>query len=178
VNDRERRLGRQNEDTTALLGAVDHLVGAGRPFREDDDVAGLEVALAAGSSEARLSGDDDQPLLAAVFVVIGPRSFPGRQLVETTAEKTAAQASADRSSQVAETVAVALRIPPMVVEQVEDVDALMLCGPNGSVSAACGPAEGADREGGQRRRSAPYDEEAHSGHADVLHSRAITFRFS
>jgi hypothetical protein len=103
-------------------------VGTGRSLREDDDVAGLEPVLAVRSSEARRSGDDDQPLLAAVFVVVRPRSFPGRQLVETAAEKTAAEALADGRSQVAETVAVALRVPPTVAEQVEDVDALMLCG--------------------------------------------------
>jgi hypothetical protein len=104
-------------------------VRTGRPLGEDDDVAGLELVLAVGSPQDWLSGDDDQPLLAALFVVIRPRALPRRQLVETAAEKTAAEALADGGAQVAEPIAVARRVPLMVVEQVEDVDALMLCGP-------------------------------------------------
>jgi hypothetical protein len=97
-----------------------------RPFRKDDDVARLQLLLALRAPDDRRTGDDDQPLLATLLVVIRPRALSRRKLVETRAQQSAAEAFADSRSQMAETVAVVLCVPRVLVEQVEGVDSLML----------------------------------------------------
>src|SRR5262249_42731922 len=55
--------------------------------REEDDVAGLEHALALGRPHRRLPAQDDDGLLVAVMEVVEHLRLPGRQLVQAHGER-------------------------------------------------------------------------------------------
>jgi hypothetical protein len=51
-------------------------------LREADEVARLERVLAAGMAQRRPPGDDEEPLLVPVLVVVGEAADPGREVVD------------------------------------------------------------------------------------------------
>src|SRR4051812_15318284 len=58
---------------------------AGRPAREEDDVARRQLVHAVGVANGRRAVDDQHPLLLAVLVVIRAQGLARRQLVEARA---------------------------------------------------------------------------------------------
>jgi hypothetical protein len=54
--------------------------------------------------------------------VVRPGAFPRLELVEAAAQQAGAETLADGRAQVTKTGAVVLRVPLVLVEQVEDVD--------------------------------------------------------
>src|SRR5215218_829030 len=59
VDERERRLGGEDQDPAGLSGAVDQLVGAVGSLRADRHVSGLELALAVWPAQAGPAGNGD-----------------------------------------------------------------------------------------------------------------------
>lgn len=117
-----RGLGREDENPAGLIRTIDDLVPARRPLRKHRDIAGLQLALSVGSAQRRPAGDGDEPFLAADFVVVGPRLFARRELVEAAAEKTGPEALTDNADSVAVAGAVVLAVPFLLAEEIEDVD--------------------------------------------------------
>jgi hypothetical protein len=66
------------------------------PFREADDVTRAELVLALRVAERRSAGDDEQPFLVAVLVVVRERPLARLDLVEARAELDAADPLSDR----------------------------------------------------------------------------------
>jgi hypothetical protein len=110
------------------MRAVDHLVRAARPLDEADDVAGLELALALRRPKRRRAGDDHEPLLVAVLVVVGPRSLARRQLVERGSDLGGVETRADAGHPPVEAVRPPLVLPLVAVE-VEDLHDARSYGP-------------------------------------------------
>src|SRR3954451_23027029 len=109
--DRRLILGREHHDTDRLVAAVEHLVRARGPRREADDVAALEGLLALGVAQDDRPVEDDQPLLAAVLVVVRADALAGRQLVDRRAHLR----GADPRSEAVGPGAVALRVLGVVL---------------------------------------------------------------
>ena len=63
--------------------------------REEGAVPGLELALALGCAQGRPAGEDDQPLLLGVLVVVRADAQAGRELVDRQAELLPADERAD-----------------------------------------------------------------------------------
>jgi len=91
------------------------------PLGKDRNVADVKLPFAFGAAQIRTPTHDDQPFLAALLVVVGPRSFAGRKLVQACAEHASTQAVADGGAEMAKAVAVIFSIPLVLAEQVEDV---------------------------------------------------------
>ena len=77
------------------LAAIEQSVRAGGAFREADEIAGLELILAVRVAQGRRSGQDQQPLLAPVDVVVGLGSLAGIQLHHRPVEPVGAQERAE-----------------------------------------------------------------------------------
>jgi len=76
-------------------------VSACRPLGEGDDVAWLELVLALRVAQGRVPSDDEEPLLAAVLVVIGKAALARRKLVDRRADQRGAELRREAASAVA-----------------------------------------------------------------------------
>src|SRR5688572_21419095 len=72
----------EEEHARGGVASVHQLVRAFGADREEDDVPWLEVVLASGMAQGRAAGQDDQPLLVPVLVVVGVAALAGRQLAD------------------------------------------------------------------------------------------------
>src|SRR5438270_9774046 len=118
VDDREWRLRGQNPASAGGVASVEHLVGALRALGEDGEVAGLELAPSVRRAQGRTAREDDQPLLAADLVVVGPGLLARRQLVDAAAQEVGVEPAADRGDAVPVAVAVVLVVPGNVAVEV------------------------------------------------------------
>src|SRR5262249_28594970 len=93
--DRRLVLVRDDRDPRRLLAVVRELVRALLALGEDDEIAGLELPVAVGVAERRAAREHEQPLLAAVLVVVRERALPRGQVVHREAERRRADQVAD-----------------------------------------------------------------------------------
>ena len=95
MHEGEGALGGEDEDPRGLLRAVDDLVAARGPLREDGDVAWGELALAVRPPQCGPARDGDEPLLAADLVVVRPGLLARRELVDGAADELRAERTTD-----------------------------------------------------------------------------------
>src|SRR5439155_23130916 len=113
-------------DADRLVRVVDHLMGAGRPFGGDDDRARFERLLAVGGTQGRRPRHDEEPLLAALLVVVRPRLLAGRQLVQAGTEQLRAQPPPESGDAMAIAVNLVLALPLVGAEDVERLHGAIL----------------------------------------------------
>src|SRR5580765_1608289 len=75
-----------------------------RPGRKEDDVPRFELLLAAGMAQRWRPGDDQQPFLAWVLVVVGADRLPGREFVDAESGECRAERRPDTGAVALEAV--------------------------------------------------------------------------
>ena len=78
--------GRIHEHTHGLLGVVANLMGARRATREAHDIPRSEPIGSLRVSKRRRTGQDEEPLLLRVFVVVGADRLTRLKLLDAGAE--------------------------------------------------------------------------------------------
>ena len=87
------RQTRRREEQRAhdRLAAIEQPVSTGRAFREAHEIAGLELILTVRVAQGGRSGQDQQPLLPPIDVVVGLGSLSGIQVHDRPVEPVGAQ---------------------------------------------------------------------------------------